>query len=80
VGQEEGLFLDITEPMWTPASPCECKVVGQHTFPFTITIPHDTNVVPVLKVVPTSFPLLPTFSERASLAYIDYRLFVTAPW
>jgi hypothetical protein len=77
VGQEEKLFLDITKPVWTPASPCEGKVVGQHTFPFSVTIPRDINVSPVPKVGPKSYPLPPTFSERASPAYIDYRLFVT---
>jgi hypothetical protein len=77
VGQEEELFLDITESVWTPASPSEGKVVGQHAFPFSITIPRDVNVAPVPKAAPKSFPLPPTFSERASPAYIDYRLFVT---
>jgi hypothetical protein len=77
VGQEEELFLDITEPVWTPASPREGKVVGQHTFPFSITIPRDVMIAPVPKAAPKSFPLPPTFSERASPAYIDYKLFVT---
>jgi hypothetical protein len=77
VGQEEELFLDITESVWTPASPSEGKVVGQHAFPFSITIPRDVNVAPVPKAAPKSFLLPPTFSERASPAYIDYRLFVT---
>jgi hypothetical protein len=77
VGQEEELFLDITEPVWTPASPSEAKVVGQHTFPFSITIPRDVKIAPVPKAAPKSIPLPPTFSERASPAYIDYRLFVT---
>ena len=79
VGQEEERFLDIAESVWTPASPCECKVVGRHMFPFSVTIPRGVNVVPVPKVVPKSFPLPPTFLERASLTYTDYRLFVTAP-
>jgi hypothetical protein len=77
VGQEEELFLDVTKAVWTPASPSEGKVVGQHTFPFSITIPRDVMIAPVPKAAPKSFPLPPTFSERASPAYIDYRLFVT---
>jgi len=77
VGQEEERFLDITESVWTPTSPSEGKVVGQHTFPFSITIPRDVTIAPVPKAAPKSFPLPPTFSERASPAYIDYRLFVT---
>lgn len=77
MGQDEELFLDITEPVWTPASPSEGKLVGQHTFPFSITIPRDVTIAPAPKAEPKSFPLPPTFSERASPAYIDYRLFLT---
>ena len=77
MGQEEELFLDVTEPVWTPASLSEGKIVGQHTFPFSITIPDDVKVAPAPKATPKSFPLPPTFSERASPAYIDYRLLVT---
>jgi Arrestin (or S-antigen), N-terminal domain len=77
VGQEEELFLNVTKPIWTPASSSEGKVVGQHTFPFSIVIPRDVMIAPVPKAAPKSFPLPPTFSERASPAYIDYRLFVT---
>ncbi|KAF8485983.1 hypothetical protein DFH94DRAFT_162838 [Russula ochroleuca] len=77
VGQEEELFLDITEPVWTPASTSEGKVVGQHRFPFSITLPRDATIAPVPKAAPKCFSLPPTFSERASPAYIDYRLFLT---
>ena len=77
MGQEEELFLDITEPVWIPASPQEGKVVGTHTHAFMIPIPRDTMVAPVPKATPKPFPLPPTFSERASPAYIDYRLYVT---
>ena len=77
MGQEEELFLDITEPVWTPASPSEGNLVGQHTFPFSITIPRDVLIAPVPKAARKNLPLPPTYSERASPAYIDYRLFVT---
>lgn len=77
VGQEEEVFLDITKPVWTPASASESAVVGQHTFPFSITLPRDATLAPVPQAAPKSFLLPPTFSERASPAYIDYRLFVT---
>jgi len=77
VGQEEELFLDKTEPVWTPASPREAKVVGAHTHAFSITIPRDAVVAPVPKATPKRFSLPPTFSERASPAYIDYKLYVT---
>jgi hypothetical protein len=77
VGQEEEVFLDITEPVWTPASESEGRLVGQHRFPFSITLPRDAMIAPVPQAAPKSFLLPPTFSERASPAYIDYRLFVT---
>ncbi|KAI0303667.1 hypothetical protein B0F90DRAFT_1892715 [Multifurca ochricompacta] len=77
VGQEEEIFLDRTEPIWTPASPSEAKVTGKHTHPFSISIPRDAMVAPVPKATPKSFSLPPTFSERASAAYIDYKLYVT---
>jgi len=77
VGQEEDLFLNTIEPVWTPASASESKIVGQHKFPFSITIPRNVIIAPIPKAAPKSFPLPPTFSERASPAYIDYRLLVT---
>jgi Arrestin (or S-antigen), N-terminal domain len=77
VGQEEEVFLDITAPVWTPATASESTVVGQHTFPFSITLPRHATLAPVPQAAPKSFLLPPTFSERASPAYIDYRLFVT---
>jgi hypothetical protein len=77
VGQEEELFLKKAEPVWTPVSASEGKVIGQHTYPFSISIPHDTTIVPSPKAAPKLFPLPPTFSERASAAYIDYKLYVT---
>ncbi|KAH9052919.1 hypothetical protein EDB83DRAFT_2542899 [Lactarius deliciosus] len=77
VGQEEELFLDKTEPIWTPASSSDAKVVGTHTHTFSITIPRDAEVALVPKATPKRFSLPPTFSERASPAYIDYKLYVT---
>ena len=77
MGQDEELFLDITVPVWMPASVCEGRVVGQHKFPFSITIPRDATIAPAPKAAPKCFSLPPTFSERASPAYIDYRLFLT---
>jgi len=77
VGQEEERFLDKTEPVWTPASASEGKVVGRHTYPFAITIPRHTMIARVPKAELERFVLPPTFSERASPAYIDYKLYVT---
>ena len=70
LGQEEECFLDKIEPVWAPASACEGKVVGQHTYPFSITIPCDAMVAPGPKASSKRFSLPPTCSERASPAYI----------
>jgi hypothetical protein len=77
IGQEEDIFLDKTEPVWTPASSNEAKVIGQHTYPFSISIPRDAMVSPAPNATPRSFSLPPTFSERASTTHIDYKLYVT---
>lgn len=77
MGQEEEVFLDKTEQVWTPASASEGKVVGQHTYPFSIAIPRDTTIAPAPKAAPKRFSLPPTFTERASPAYIDYKVYVT---
>ncbi|KAF8271168.1 hypothetical protein EI94DRAFT_615456 [Lactarius quietus] len=74
VGQNEEVFLDKTEPVWTPASSQEGKVVGVHTHAFSISIPRDAVLV---SATPQRFSLPPTFTERASPAYIDYKLYVT---
>jgi hypothetical protein len=76
VGHKEELFLNKMEPVWTPTSPREGEVVGVHTHAFSISIPHDAEVVPAPKATLKRFPLPPTFSERASPAYIDYKFFV----
>jgi hypothetical protein len=77
VGQEEEVFLDKTETVWTPASSQEGKVVGAHTHAFSISIPRDAEISPAPKAPPKRFALPPAFTERASPAYIDYKLCVT---
>lgn len=77
VGQEEDVFLDKKETIWTPASSHEGKVVGTHTHAFSISIPREAEVSPAPKAPPKRFALPPTFTERASPAYIDYKLCLT---
>ena len=77
IGLKEEVFLNKLEPVWTPASPQEGKVIGVHTHAFSISIPPDVEVTPAApKATPKRFPLPPTFSERASPAYIDYKVCV----
>ncbi|KDR78973.1 hypothetical protein GALMADRAFT_64064 [Galerina marginata CBS 339.88] len=70
VGQEEDVFLKKEESLWTGS-----KLNGKYSWPFTFKLPKDV----LLKEDTRSetFPLPPHFTERASPAYIDYRLVVT---
>ncbi|KAI0067293.1 hypothetical protein BV25DRAFT_1795158 [Artomyces pyxidatus] len=78
VGQEEEQFLDVLEPVWTPGgSATSEKLKGKYTWPFSIRLPVDTSVSLTPKSTPQRYPLPPTFSERASPAYIDYKLVAT---
>ncbi|TBU40330.1 hypothetical protein BD309DRAFT_967722 [Dichomitus squalens] len=75
VGQEEVRFLEITHQLWSAkGSP---KLPGKHSYPYAITLPSDASVVERGKKPARTFPLPPSFSERASPAYIDYKLVVT---
>jgi hypothetical protein len=83
VGQEEELFLDINQDIWNPAlghptnekAESPSKLQGRYSWPFTIYLPAMITV----KTHKTSglFNLPPNFSEKASPAYIDYKLSVT---
>ncbi|KAK7016285.1 hypothetical protein R3P38DRAFT_2993497 [Favolaschia claudopus] len=76
VGQEEQLFLDISQDLWPSANDKSGKLAkGKHSWPWTFTLP--TRVKPVdAKGLEVEAP--PNFTERASPAYIDYRVVVTA--
>jgi hypothetical protein len=78
VGQEEDIFLHKTEPIWTPASSKETKVIGKRAYPFSISLPHDVEIQSISNATEKRFLLPPTFNERASPVYIDYRLSITA--
>ncbi|KAK7436992.1 hypothetical protein VKT23_006722 [Stygiomarasmius scandens] len=95
VGQEELLFLDIAQPIWTPdpRRKSSDKLEGQHSWNFSITLPRQVVVSQLSgsgsesgsrsrsqsssASGPPTFNLPPNFSERASPAYIDYKLVVT---
>jgi len=78
VGQEELLFLDINQDLWTPASaaggkaPPTEKLRGKHSWSFSFTLSSEVSVSEH-----GTFRMPPTFTERASPSYIDYRLVVT---
>ena len=75
VGQDEIRFLEISKELWNLKSSPQLK--GKHSYPYAISLPSDVPVTERGKKPTRTFPLPPSFSERASPAYIDYKLVVT---
>jgi hypothetical protein len=75
VGQEEQLFLELNQDLWPAANDKSSKLAkGKYSWPFTFTLP--AKVTPAdAKGLQIEAP--PSFTERASPAYIDYRAVVT---
>ncbi|KAI0091104.1 hypothetical protein BDY19DRAFT_1067684 [Irpex rosettiformis] len=76
VGQEELNFLTSTKELWN-AKVSGNPPNGKMSWPFTIPIPTEVDVADKPKAKAESYRLPPTFSERASPAYIDYKLVIT---
>ncbi|KAI0367999.1 hypothetical protein BV20DRAFT_949122 [Pilatotrama ljubarskyi] len=78
VGQDEIKFLDVSSQLWDAKS-APSKPTGKQSWPFTIMLPSECSVSERGrgKQPQQVYPLPPTFSERASPAYIDYKLVVT---
>ncbi|OAX36431.1 hypothetical protein K503DRAFT_772523 [Rhizopogon vinicolor AM-OR11-026] len=80
VGQEEQQFLVIEKELWSPttALPDGSKVSKlekcRHAWPFEMTLPKETEVLD--RKEKKIFHLPPSFTERASPAYINYKLTV----
>ncbi|KAJ7476230.1 hypothetical protein FB451DRAFT_1397558 [Mycena latifolia] len=75
VGQEEQLFLDLNQELWPASGDKSGKLAkGKYSFPFTFALPSKVSP-PDAKGMVISAP--PSFSERASPAYIDYRIVAT---
>ncbi|CAL1717093.1 unnamed protein product [Somion occarium] len=68
VGQEEFKFLQLHEALWTREASTAPK--DKHRWPFSIPLP---DKVPVQN---ESYALPPSFSERGSPVYVDYRVTV----
>lgn len=78
VGQEEEIFLSLKETLWSSEGPAKTtgKLKGKHEWPFEFALPKEVEVVgPQGKR--GFYQLPPSFSERASPAYLDYRIIVT---
>ncbi|KAF8071808.1 hypothetical protein FPV67DRAFT_1411305 [Lyophyllum atratum] len=76
VGQEEIRFLEIEETLWTPPKTV-AKLDGRHSWPFRLRLPKDVTVAVVKGKEGKTYRLPPNFTEKASPAYINYRLVVT---
>ncbi|KZV63883.1 hypothetical protein PENSPDRAFT_656964 [Peniophora sp. CONT] len=75
-GQDEEFFLEKVVDLWKAPDGASSGVIkkGRHTLPILVPIPsHGTNP----RNSQSSFPLPPTFSERASPAYINYQVSVS---
>ncbi|KAI0789899.1 hypothetical protein C8Q75DRAFT_806557 [Abortiporus biennis] len=80
VGQEELVFFKIEKELFNVKNQGGRKAQGCHTFTTQITLPKEAADVDNLKkknTEKTMYPLPPSFSERASTIYIDYKLIVT---
>ncbi|GLB40289.1 hypothetical protein LshimejAT787_0801600 [Lyophyllum shimeji] len=76
VGQEENRFLEMSETLWTPSG-TSAKLNGRHSWPFNITLPREVAMSVTKGREGRKYRLPPNFTEKASPAYIDYRLVVT---
>ncbi|KAH9944844.1 hypothetical protein B0H21DRAFT_823116 [Amylocystis lapponica] len=80
VGQEELGFLNISHDLWNnKAAGSSSKPRGKQSWSFSIALPSEATLPdkPKGKSTPIAYPLPPSFSERASPAYVDYRVVVT---
>ncbi|KIM40543.1 hypothetical protein M413DRAFT_445985 [Hebeloma cylindrosporum] len=75
VGQEEEVFLMEEQTLWTPSGK-ESKLSGNHSWSFKFVLPKEVTVKES-ETKKESFRLPPSWTERASPAYIDYKIIVT---
>jgi len=79
-GQEEHIFLVIEKELWSPPTALPDGSIasklerGRHTWPFELTLPKEVEVID--RKERKKFPLPPSFTERASPVYINYRITV----
>lgn len=81
MGQEEFRFLDIKQTLWAPSAKegkQPTRLNGHYSWPFEITLPQEVAVsATTTRKEEKLYKLPPSFTEKASPAYIDYRLIVT---
>ncbi|KAF8150703.1 hypothetical protein B0H34DRAFT_665697 [Crassisporium funariophilum] len=76
VGQEEEIFLKEQQVLWTPSAQNGSKLTGKQSWPFSFVLPAQV-LVKEIDGKQGMFRLPPNFTERASAAYIDYKMIVT---
>ncbi|KAF7768260.1 hypothetical protein Agabi119p4_7503 [Agaricus bisporus var. burnettii] len=78
VGQEPERFLALKETLWSTekATKASAKLMGKHDWPFQFTLPKEVEVTGP-RGKKGFYQLPPSFSERASPAYLDYKIVVT---
>ena len=71
------MFLDLKQDLWPTGKDKGGKLdKGKHSWPFSFTLPTKVSAPTDLKDKIT-IDAPPSFSERASPAYIDYRIVAT---
>ena len=76
VGQDELIFFKETQTLWTPNAESGPKLKGKHSWPFKFVLKPEVPMKEEKKDG-MMYRLPPNFTERASPAYIDYKLIVT---
>jgi len=75
VGQDEARFLYVPNTLWD--SKAVAKTSGRHSWPFTLALPSEISIPSKSNQANRTYKLPPSFSERASPAYIEYKVIVT---
>ncbi|TFK60980.1 hypothetical protein BDN72DRAFT_778754 [Pluteus cervinus] len=80
VGQDEILFLNLEQTLWggdKKGQKSSGSLQGHHSWSFEFTLPNEVTIPnPGKGHVKEAFPLPPYYTERASPAYLDYRISV----
>jgi len=76
VGQDEINFLKETQTLWTPTAESGSKLREKHSWPFKFVLKREIPIKDEKKDE-MMYRLPPNFTERASPAYIDYKLILT---
>lgn len=79
VGQEEARFLHLPATLWDGKSTTSAvaKPTGKQSWPFSLALPSEIALPGKGKRASQTYILPPSFSERASPAYVEYKVIVT---